>query len=609
MRVLALAAVGVLVTTGVSAATAGTPVLVKDINPGPNGSFPGWFVDLEDKLYFSADDGLHGDELWKSDGTEAGTALVKDVAGGPGGSEPTELTRMGDAVFFDSWTGGYGREISRSDGTEAGTVLLKDIYVGSESSNAWPYDYQLTTIGATLYFRADDGAHGVELWKSDGTEAGTVLIKDIAPGRAWSEPILEPVEETLFLAARDGAHGRELWKSDGTETGTVLVKDVYPGARASDLMWLTDVSSTLFFSARDGRDGQELWRSDGTEAGTRLVKDIDPAGDSNPEQLTAVGPMLFFTARDDQHGPELWKSDGTREGTVLVKDIYPGPVGSSVEYFTAIGGEVFFRAFDDIHGFELWKTDGTEAGTVLVKDINPGPNPNNSFPGDLTNVDGVLFFAADDGSHGSELWQSDGTEAGTMLVADIDPGAESSYPGPFDYIAGTLYFTAFVDGVHGTELWKLNASAPVVAHPSAVVVTVGTLRGGGPADLAVDDDNYLAVDSTTGTIRKTAWYGVIPKIPNELTSLKVTYKGKNSSSCTQVVGIRNWVTKTYTNLDKRLVGPTEVELADLVPPGPLGDYVSGQSGPGQVRLRVQCSRRTSAFTAFGDLMQIIYTSP
>ena len=86
------------------------------------------------------------------------------------------------------------------------------------------------------------------------------------------------VDGTLFFAADDGSHGRELWKSDGTEEGTVLVEDINPGTAHAGPRWLTNVNGTLFFTAVDGSHGRELWKSDGTEAGTVLVKDINRGG-------------------------------------------------------------------------------------------------------------------------------------------------------------------------------------------------------------------------------------------------------------------------------------------------------------------------------------------
>ena len=176
----------------------------------------------------------------------------------------------------------------------------------------------MTGVGGTLFFTADDGTHGRELWKTDGTEAGTVLVKDIDPDRRRLRRIRRPVDltgvgGTLFFAADDGTHGQELWKSDGTEAGTVLVKDIHPGGYGSEPSSLTNVGGTLFFTARDGTHGQELWKSDGTGAGTVLVKDIRPGvrRRRRPPRLTGVGGTLFFAADDGTRGSELWTSDGT----------------------------------------------------------------------------------------------------------------------------------------------------------------------------------------------------------------------------------------------------------------------------------------------------------
>ncbi len=189
----------------------------------------------------------------------------------------------------------------------------------------------LTAVGDTLYFYADDGISGRELWKSDGTEAGTVLVKDINPGSGGSSPIPRKQSNSrrrhLVTSPPTTASRHELWKSDGTEEGTVLVKDINSGSGTSSPRFLTAVGDTLYFSADEGVNGFELWRSDGTVAGTVLVQDINPSGNSFPRSLTAVGDMLYFSADDGVNDRELWKSDGTEAGTVLLQDINPS--GSS----------------------------------------------------------------------------------------------------------------------------------------------------------------------------------------------------------------------------------------------------------------------------------------
>jgi ELWxxDGT repeat protein len=195
-----------------------------------------------------------------------------------------------------------------------------------------------------------------------------VLVRDINPVGSDSEPDwLTNVNGTLFITANDGTSGNELWKSDGTEAGTVRVKDILPGTGGSGPDTLTNVNGMLFFNADDGVSGRELWKSDGTEAGTVRVKDILPGSDGSvPGSLTNVDGTLFFTAADRTSGGELWKSDGTEAGTVRVKDILPGGYGSDPRSLTNINGTLFFNANDGTSGRELWKSDGTEAGTAML---------------------------------------------------------------------------------------------------------------------------------------------------------------------------------------------------------------------------------------------------
>ncbi len=448
---------GALAPRGDAAATFGVE-LVKDVNTSGDGS-PSDFTVIGTSLYFRATDSSHGTELWKSDGTAAGTVLVKDINLGTGHSSPSNLAAVGSTLYFAATNGTNGRELWKSDGTEAGTTMVKDIYLGSNGSSP----EALTAFNGSLYFRANDGIHGYELWKSNGTEAGTVMVKDINPTAASNPNWLTAYNGSLYFTANDGTHGQELWRSDGIPEAsggtTQMVKDINTaGTASSDPYGPIVFNSILYFGATDGTRGYELWKSDGTEAGTDIVKDINTgSGSGSPYDLVALGTSLYFEATDGTSGNELWKSDGTEAGTDMVKDIYDGGDGSPAG-LTAFNGALYFQAINGADGNELWKSDGTAAGTVMVKDINPGIDDGD--PKELTVLNGILFFSATVTADGAELWKSDGSAAGTVMVANINPIADdSSNPRELTPFAGKLYFTAD-DGTHGDELWRAGDFSP-----------------------------------------------------------------------------------------------------------------------------------------------------
>jgi ELWxxDGT repeat protein len=331
--------------------------------------------------------------LWRTDGTTAGTKPVHD-----GGV--ASLTPSGGRIFFSG--GGEEGELWKSDGTTAGTKRITHF----GCCGRVPSIHELTNVNGTLFFAAQDDPFNVELYKSNGTATGTKRL-EINPGTFGTEPPhqapsnpydLTNVSGTLFLAANDGTHGTELWKSNGTEAGTQLVKDMTPGSSNSTLSNLTDVNGTLFFN-RNGK----LWTSDGTGAGTQPVGDAS----TNPQNLTNVAGTLYFQGTDPTNGAELWKSNGLAAGTMPVKDINPGTDSSSPSQLTNVAGTAFFRATDPTRGTELWESDGTDPGTQ-VADINPGAA--SSIPGAgiraIVAMTGQAFFPANDGTHGSELWKA-----------------------------------------------------------------------------------------------------------------------------------------------------------------------------------------------------------
>jgi ELWxxDGT repeat protein len=183
--------------------------------------------------------------------------------------------------------------------------MVKDILSGSNGT----YPYALMNVNSILYFRANDGTHGLELWRSDGTTAGTVLVKDINSGAAGSNSYVTHANGTLYFLVNDGT--QKLWKSNGTTDGTVLIKSIDPGFFSFWTSSLVHVTGTLYFRARNSSHAEELWKSDGTPEGTVLVKDIWPGGSyinsGAPSELTQVNNALYFRANDGTRGIELWK--------------------------------------------------------------------------------------------------------------------------------------------------------------------------------------------------------------------------------------------------------------------------------------------------------------
>jgi len=337
-------------------------------------------------------------------------------------NEPWESLGMGSLFFFTANDGSHGNELWRSDGTPAGTFLLKDIRPGAYSS--WPSDF--TRSNGLLFFFA-----GAALWKSDGTPEGTSPVEG-AP-IPYVAPMIDLGGKLLYFTKGSGSI-YELWATDGTPAGTRLVAGAAQGFYPYSFPRVLAAGNGQALFVVGTGVGLEPWVTDGTGAGTHLVADLNPTGDSILSYRTApandavAAPWggFVFVADDGAHGPEIWKTDGTAAGTSLIKDVSPGSPGSSPFGLTAMNGKVVFAATDPIHGTEIWVTDGTPAGTLLLQDVWLGGS--SSDPRELTAVGGQVFFRAADGTHGAELWATDGTPAGTRLVKDLAPGSADAFP-------------------------------------------------------------------------------------------------------------------------------------------------------------------------------------
>lgn len=478
----------------------------------------------------------HGpnDGLWRTDGSPAGTYRY---AAHPQAGEPGDARALlGDLLFvtfsdmpteaYNGFPGATGYEPWTTDGTSAGTRLLKDIVVRTADSIPIVLTSRDDKV-VVAYRKAGYNAPVLGLWRTDGTAKGTVEFRGNAP---YNQPTFETssweaefVGDTLFFPGIDGGDSFELWKSVGAEGDSVLVKDIRLGSIGSNPGWLTNVSGTLYFTAQDTA-GRQLWKSDGTEAGTVMVKAIPAHYLRGPDirDLTNVNGTLFFTANDGTIGAELWKSDGTEAGTILVKDILPS---SQAGNFTPAGNRLFFTAEDSGGGRELWVSDGSAAGTYRVKDVRPGVA--SSDPTSLVNVGGVVYFVANDGSSGGELWCSNGTEAGTWRVKDIYPGSYPSRPAGLVNVDGTLYFSAKVNGQPRT-IWRSDGTAAGTVqitapgddrakYPSDLINVQGTLYFLGGESYA--RQVWSSDGTAAGTIKQTNFsHGDAVKHPHNLVS-------------------------------------------------------------------------------------------
>ncbi|MEZ5962610.1 MAG: hypothetical protein R3F56_02075 [Planctomycetota bacterium] len=483
--------------------------LVRDINTFTDnpGSHPGPFVTFGTAVVFAATTASSGRELWLLPDGSTQALLIADLAPGPADADPGHLVVAGGRLFFAA-TDGRTPGLYASDGTPTGTVRLASVRLQPPGERP-----QLVAVGSAVFAVADDGTRGPELWYSDGSVAGTRLVREFEPGASGVELLAAAAngrELYCGLATPRGAPTRVLLvRSDGTASGTMVVtRSDQGGPLVGDAMVASN--GVVYFSGSPpGQDDYELWRSDGTPGGTRLVVDLDASGGSFLGGLTPYGSGVTFLAHAGAYGDEPIVSDGTAFGTQIVDVNVLVGRGSQPAHLTVLGSDLFLMASSPqgrglfrVDGSslvasmvlplewraqaprdmvasgarlfllaldaaaqartagQLWVSDGTTAGTTALRDLRQGLGDPRF---EHLHAHGVgVVFAADDGLLGSEPWRSDGTPAGTGPAADVHTAAPvrglGSDPTFFVHTGGLSVFDAD-DGDRGREPWVTDATS------------------------------------------------------------------------------------------------------------------------------------------------------
>jgi len=346
------------------------------------------------------------------------------------------------------------------------------------------------SVSGGQFMMANDGYHGLELWFTDGTQAGTRMVKDLNPGTGLSQPRGFVVLNDMLYFIADVNADRQVWVSDGTEAGTRPVVDLRTGA--SDLVQeLVVFNGALYFHAV-GDAGTGIYTSDGMAAGTSLVVEVSYAGIMTPSEnylyywsnnnpsnngslyrtdgtagnsvrltgdamivwgnsFAVVDGWLYFTTNDNTSiagdAGGVYRTDGTAEGTALITGTIDASSSSSMYMGAAVGNKYVFagRLKTTAAGnLELFVSDGTAAGTMLLKEIRAGDAA--GFPLNLTSAGAIVYFLATDDGFGHDLlWRTDGTPAGTYQLS-------GTYAGAFAVSGTRVYFRSH-DGTHGSEPW------------------------------------------------------------------------------------------------------------------------------------------------------------
>ncbi|WP_338867934.1 hypothetical protein [Myxococcus stipitatus] len=509
-----------------------------------NGPYPESLVGTASgRLYFATNFYDGSAVLWLSDGTEAGTVPVKSFPASTA-SIPSLLVLLsiGERPYFVfNDPGTTGLELWTSDGTHSGTHIVKDLTPGP--GGAWPPILIPQGGQLTIFHEGAPTPAGpqVDLWRTNGTDPGTIQFKSIGPP-ATLGPISFGMGETQYFFISRPGQSLELWRSDGTTDGTVLVKALGTLGTLGIRSLRLQTDSLFYFVLTTPTQGNILWRTDGTEDGTFALKSISPP-ETLREELFPAGDVVLFVVTSASQGTMLWRTDGTVNGTYLAKRLDAQVV--AFENWVREGNLALFVLLDGPNA-EVWKSDGTSAGTVRLDTfghyvslmgvqnsnvllfstisqteksrierlslsgggkstvkIIPNPYANepwaNPYLSWVANIHGKLYFTLNIGGTGpvgreASLWVTDGTSAGTLLLTNGLSLVDEYVPPYVPLGADTLLFVAGPITT-GPELWCTRGTPATTRMLQEIQPGI---RGSIPSDFRFVGDRlyFRAYDET-----------------------------------------------------------------------------------------------------------------
>ena len=327
--------------------------------------------------YFPADNGITGTELYRWDGTAA-PSLVLDLYPGGISSGIEEVVAHNGLLYFGGLGDAYGNELWSYNPASGYKQRVTDVSPGGLNS----FPRFITAYKNKLYFTATT-LGGADMYVYDPMTNSTVLMSDAVPSFAGSNADgYTVINDKLYFVAEEGATGRELYVYDGVEVKRLT--DVNSGSGDgiynpfSTRNPLFGHDGKIYFAGDNGMTGVQLYAYNPANGTAAVVFILNPSGDGNPANFTAYAGKMYFTAEDGVNGYELWAYEGT--GIPVMKaDVETGAGSSYPSNLTRLNSELYFSAYSSTTGVELYKfSDSAALGVQNVRfaaDVKVYPNP------------------------------------------------------------------------------------------------------------------------------------------------------------------------------------------------------------------------------------------